>query len=63
MTPWGTYLTAEENFHGYFWTDHCDAGSKPPKGLGGEQAESYERYGVPGTVAGLGQVPRPLQCG
>lgn len=21
QTPWGTYLTAEENFHGYFWTD------------------------------------------
>ena len=21
MTPWGTYLTAEENFHVYFWTD------------------------------------------
>lgn len=39
MTPWGTYLTAEENFHGYF---------------GGELAEdhpefvNYERYGVPG---------------
>ena len=23
VTPWGTYLTAEENFHGYFWSDLC----------------------------------------
>lgn len=37
-TPWGTFLTAEENFHGYFWgklsPDH------PEKA-------NYERYGVP----------------
>ncbi|HLC09434.1 MAG TPA: alkaline phosphatase PhoX, partial [Methyloceanibacter sp.] len=25
-TPWGTYLTAEENFHGYFWSNHCVPG-------------------------------------
>ncbi len=24
VTPWGTYLTAEENFHGYFWTDEME---------------------------------------
>ncbi len=38
-TPWGTWLTAEENFHGYF------GGSAPE---GGPLAESYKRYGVPG---------------
>ncbi len=47
VTPWGTYLTAEENFHGYFWSDACAPRGKPPEGLGGAQP-SYERYGVPG---------------
>jgi len=50
QTPWGTYLTAEENFHGYFWTDEKDAdGKRKRKGLGGPQQKSYERYGVPGN--------------
>ena len=61
-TPWGTYLTAEENFHGYFWSNHCVPGGARPKGLGGDQAKSYARYGIPGLLAGLGQIPRPLQC-
>jgi uncharacterized protein len=48
QTPWGTYLTAEENFHGYFWTDRKDdKGKRLTKGLGGDQRESYARYGVP----------------
>ena len=38
MTPWGTYIMAEENFHGYFMgelpADH-------------PEAVNYERYGVP----------------
>lgn len=38
VTPWGTYIMAEENFHGYFMgdlpTDHAEA-------------VNYERYGVP----------------
>ncbi|MCG8358707.1 MAG: PhoX family phosphatase [Kiloniellales bacterium] len=38
MTPWGTYLTAEENFHGYFWGD--------PEGHA--EARNFGRYGVPG---------------
>jgi secreted PhoX family phosphatase len=47
MTPWGTYLMAEENFHGYFWTDKVDAEDKPDLS---EQAEAkqMDRYGVPG---------------
>ena len=55
VTPWGTYLTAEENFHGYFWSDLCTTGGKPPTGLGGAQAKSYERYGVPGLWQAWGK--------
>lgn len=47
MTPWGTYLMAEENFHGYFWTDRTDADGKPDL-LGHRDAKSKKRYGVPG---------------
>jgi secreted PhoX family phosphatase len=55
VTPWGTYLTAEENFHGYFWSDVCAEGGKPPAGLGGDQAKSYARYGVPGLWQAWGK--------
>ncbi|MEO3433011.1 PhoX family phosphatase [Inquilinus sp. CAU 1745] len=37
-TPWGTILTAEENFHGYF------AGTLPE---GHRETENYARYGAP----------------
>lgn len=48
ITPWGTYLTAEENFHGYFWTDTgIDAASR--------EAKSQKRYGVPGRWYNWGQ--------
>jgi secreted PhoX family phosphatase len=48
QTPWGTYLTAEENFHGYFWTDRkAENGRRLNRGLGGDQRKSYDRYGVP----------------
>ncbi|WP_394688632.1 PhoX family protein [Hoeflea sp.] len=38
VTPWGTWLMAEENFHGYF------LGELPE---GNPEAANYERYGVP----------------
>ena len=47
MTPWGTWLMAEENFHGYFWTDRKTADGDPD--LSNQaQAASMKRYGVPG---------------
>jgi secreted PhoX family phosphatase len=47
-TPWGTYLTAEENFHGYFWTDALLPDGKPNlRGHGGGEAKSYARYRIP----------------
>jgi secreted PhoX family phosphatase len=47
-TPWGTYLTTEENFHGYFWTDAQTPEGKPNlRGHGGPQARSYARYRIP----------------
>jgi secreted PhoX family phosphatase len=39
VTPWGTYIMAEENFHGYF------SGELP---AGHAEAANYERNGVPG---------------
>ena len=54
MTPWGTYLMAEENFHGYFWTDRLDADGDPDIS---DQAEAtnMKRYGVPGRWYAWGQ--------
>jgi hypothetical protein len=45
ITPWGTYLMAEENFHGYFWTDVNEGESNAPEA---SNTPSNERYGVPG---------------
>ncbi|MEP1521764.1 PhoX family phosphatase [Ascidiaceihabitans sp.] len=54
MTPWGTYLMAEENFHGYFWTDVVDADGKPDIS-GHADAAKMKRYGVPGRWYAWGQ--------
>jgi secreted PhoX family phosphatase len=56
MTPWGTYLMAEENFHGYFWTDTVDGEGKPDlSALPEAEARRHGRYGVPGLWYAWGQ--------
>jgi uncharacterized protein len=40
LTPWGTWLTCEENFHGYFWGR---VGDDHP------EARNYKRYGIAGN--------------
>ncbi len=54
MTPWGTYLMAEENFHGYFWSDVLDADGRPDVAAQPEAAQ-MKRYGVPGRWYAWGQ--------
>lgn len=47
-TPWGTYLTTEENFNGYFWEETEGAAA----GISDEQAAMNARYGVAGQGFG-----------
>jgi secreted PhoX family phosphatase len=45
-TPWGTWLSCEENFHGYFWGSVAD--DHP-------EARNYKRYGVGSRAYNWGQ--------
>jgi secreted PhoX family phosphatase len=45
-TPWGTWLTCEENFHGYFWGKLAD--DHP-------EAKNFKRYGVPSSAYAWGK--------
>jgi len=49
MTPWGTYLMAEENFHGYFWTDNQNDEGNRVLAEDHPSFKSHKRYGVPGS--------------
>ena len=40
ITPWGTWLSGEENFHGYFWGEAAE---------GHPNAAALKRYGAPGN--------------
>jgi secreted PhoX family phosphatase len=46
-TPWGTYLTCEENWAGYFRRIATEGNPRSPK-----EVKSFERYGVGGAAAG-----------
>ena len=47
VTPWGTWLTCEENFNGYFWNKN--AAEKSP------HAVALKRYGAPAERYNWGQ--------
>lgn len=47
VTPWGTYLSAEENVHGYFWAEP-EGGDEPDDLRGHPEERNFRRYGIPG---------------
>lgn len=56
ITPWGTWLMAEENFNGYFQGGKEATASHP-------HAESLNRYGVPGGWYNWGDYDRRFDVG
>ncbi|WP_137387772.1 PhoX family protein [Rhodoligotrophos defluvii] len=54
VTPWGTYIMAEENFHGYF------IGELPE---GHREAANYKRVGVPDGTYGWGRFHERFDIG
>ncbi|MDJ0514426.1 MAG: PhoX family phosphatase, partial [Methyloceanibacter sp.] len=47
-TPWGTYLTAEENIHFAFYTDETDLDGEPALSSQHDaRRESFEAYSIP----------------
>ena len=50
FTPWGTYMTCEENWAGYFRRDASDVAARPT--IAAKEQASLARYGRGGTAAG-----------
>jgi uncharacterized protein len=48
VTPWGTWLTCEENTNGYFWGKAAAEPLTP-------EARAYRRYGIPGEYYAWGK--------
>ena len=53
VTPWGTYLAAEENFHGYFMGEMGNHG----------EVRNHKRYGVPGGHYAWGRFHKRFHIG